>query len=187
MPVAARTDPRLYELLVLVDAIRGGSEQERAVAIRMLQQRLRGEAAQGVSGLKDDQDTLVVAGTIAVSRTALRQLAERYHIHRLELFGSAARGQLKPDSDIDLLVEFEPTAAPSLWDAQQLQLELSQLLGGRHVDIVPPETLRNPFRRKTIEPDLQVIYEAARTRCGSFVGYARLGTPGRCICPRHES
>jgi len=60
-----------------------------------------------------------------------------------------------------LLVEFEEAAAPSLWDAQQLQAELSRLLGGRRVDIAPPEIMRNPYRRKTIERDAQVLYEAA--------------------------
>jgi len=161
VPRAARADPALYELLVLVDAIRGGRARERDIAIRELQQRLGMETLQEEAVLKSDKETLVIGGTIAVPRAELEQLARRYHIRRLELFGSAARGELRPDSDIDLLVEFEEAAAPSLWDAQQLQAELSRLLGGRRVDIAPPEILRNPYRRKTIERDAQVLYEAA--------------------------
>jgi len=161
VPGAARADPALYELLVLVDAIRGGRARERDIAIRELQQRLGMETLQEEAVLKSDKETLVIGGTIAVPRAELEQLARRYHIRRLELFGSAARGELRPDSDIDLLVEFEEAAAPSLWDAQQLQAELSRLLGGRRVDIAPPEIMRNPYRRKTIERDAQVLYEAA--------------------------
>lgn len=160
-PKAARADSVLYELLVLVDAIRGGRARERETASRELQQRLGLEAAQEEAVLNRDKDTLMIGETIAVSRAALEQLARHYHIRRLELFGSAARGELEPESDIDLLVEFEDTAAPSLWDAQQLQTELSRLLGGRRVDIAPPEILRNPYRRKTIERDAQLLYEAA--------------------------
>lgn len=61
------------------------------------------------------RERLVIAGTIEVSRDDLQKLAERYHIRRLLLFGSAARGELRQDSDIDLLVEFEAEQAPSLW------------------------------------------------------------------------
>jgi predicted nucleotidyltransferase len=160
-PKAARADPALYELLVLADAIRGGRAREREIAIRELQRRLGLEPVQEKAVSNNDEDTLVIGGSIAVPRAALEQLARRYHIRRLELFGSAARGELRPDSDIDLLVEFEASAAPSLWDAQQLEAELSRLLGGRKVDIAPPEILRNPYRRKTIERDAQVLYEAA--------------------------
>lgn len=160
-PKAARADPVLYELLVLVDAIRGGCARERQIAIRELQLRLGLDTGQEKTVLKSDRETLVIGGSIAVPRAALEALARRYHIRRLELFGSAARGELRPDSDIDLLVEFQDDAAPSLWDAQQLQTELSRLLGGRRVDIAPPEILRNPYRRKTIERDAQVLYEAA--------------------------
>jgi len=60
----------------------------------------------------------------------LQELVQRYHIRRLALFGSAARGELKPDSDIDLMVEFAPGEAPSLWSAQDLQQDFVQLFGG---------------------------------------------------------
>ncbi|HYQ70660.1 MAG TPA: hypothetical protein VET88_01900, partial [Gammaproteobacteria bacterium] len=66
VPRAARADPALYELLVLVDAIRGGRAREREIAIRELLQRLDPETVQEGDVLKRDKDTLVIGGTIAV-------------------------------------------------------------------------------------------------------------------------
>lgn len=114
----------------------------------------------GVVGMNND-DTVSVGNKVSVSRKALLMLIKRYHIKRLNLFGSAARGELRPQSDIDLMIEFEPGQAPSLWASQQLQDDFSHLFGGRSVDIASPEILRNPYRRKTIEADLKVLYEAA--------------------------
>ena len=76
------------------------------------------------------------------------------------LFGSAARGALAPESDIDLLVEFEAGKAPSFWAEPEMREAFSALFGGRRVDLVPPEVLENPYRRKSILRDLKVLYEA---------------------------
>ncbi len=108
-----------------------------------------------------NDDVLQVAEGLSISRQALNALLEKYHIRRLSLFGSAARGELCPDSDIDLLVEFEPGAAPSLWKGGDLQNEFSRLFQGRPVDMVSPEILRNPFRRRMIEKDLKVLFDEA--------------------------
>ena len=124
-------------------------------------ERIGGTNVQEGDAMMHSDDLLDIGQTLKVSRGALQELVQRYHIRRLALFGSAARGELKPDSDIDLMVEFAPGEAPSLWSAQDLQQDFVQLFGGRHVDIAPPEILRNPYRRKTIERDLKVLYEAA--------------------------
>ncbi len=111
-----------------------------------------------------DEGGIEIAPGIRVARDDLMRLVEAYHIRKLGVFGSAARGGLRPDSDIDLLVEFEPGSAPSFWQDDRLQQAFSHLFGDRPVDIVPPEVLRNPFRRRAIEKDLKVIFdEAART------------------------
>lgn len=110
--------------------------------------------------MRSDED-LVIGGGLVIRRRKLAALARRYHIKQLALFGSAARDELKPDSDIDLMIEFEPGQAPSLWAAQDLQEDFTRLFGGRRVDIVPPEILRNPYRRRSIERDLRVLYDAA--------------------------
>ena len=115
-----------------------------------------------VTGTASPPETERPAGeTFKVPRKSLKELAQRHHIRRLAVFGSAARGTLGPDSDIDLLVEFEPGQAPSLWDEQELQASLSRLFGGRRVDIAPSAILRNPYRKRQIEQDLKVLYDAA--------------------------
>jgi predicted nucleotidyltransferase len=95
-----------------------------------------------------------------IPRKKIAALCRKYGVKKLSLFGSAARGELTPKSDVDLMVEFKPGEAPSLWDEPDIQKEFSKLFNGRRVDLVPPEIMRNPYRRETIEPDLQVIYEA---------------------------
>jgi len=58
------------------------------------------------------------------------------------------------------LVEFAPESRASLFDFAAMQRDFSELFGHRRVDLVPPEVLKNPYRRKTILPDLQTLYEA---------------------------
>lgn len=104
--------------------------------------------------------TIVPPLMATASRKALARVCRKYGIRKLGLFGSAARGELKPGSDIDLLVEFEPASKTSLYDYPSLRRDLSALFDGRPVDIVPPEALRNPHRRKAILADLKVLHEA---------------------------
>lgn len=106
------------------------------------------------------EDVLSIAGAVDVSRSGLVALAERHHIKRLSLFGSAARGELSPDSDIDVLVEFEKGRAPSLGGLSTLRDELGQLFGGRKVDVATPAILNNPYRRREVERDMEVLYAA---------------------------
>jgi len=75
------------------------------------------------------------------------------------LFGSVLRSDFRPNSDIDLLVTFTPDATWSLFDLIQMQEELEDLFG-RPVDLVERDTIRNPFRKRTILGNLQVIYAA---------------------------
>jgi predicted nucleotidyltransferase len=96
----------------------------------------------------------------AVSRARLAALCRKYHVRRLGVFGSAARGELTPESDIDLLVEFEAGKAPSFWAEPRMREAFGALFGGRRVDLVPPGVLENPYRRKSILRDLKVLYEA---------------------------
>ena len=97
---------------------------------------------------------------IDVSRPALARLCRKYGVRKLSLFGSAARREMKSTSDIDLLVEFTPDSRASLFDFPAMQRDFSQLFGNRSVDLVPPEVLRNPYRRRAILPDLRLLYEA---------------------------
>ena len=71
-------------------------------------------------------------------------------IRKLSLFGSALRDDFRPDSDIDLLVEFQTGAAPSLIDLARMERELSAMLGGRKVDLRTPNELSRYFRDQVI-------------------------------------
>ena len=90
---------------------------------------------------------------------ALAALCRRRGIRRLSLFGSVLKGTAGPDSDVDLLVEFEPDAAPSLLDLAEIEQELSGLLGGRRVDVRTPQDL-SPYFRDEVVREAQVQYES---------------------------
>ncbi|MDP2322648.1 MAG: nucleotidyltransferase family protein [Gammaproteobacteria bacterium] len=87
------------------------------------------------------------------------RICESHHIRRLSLFGSQLRGTARPDSDIDLLVEFVPDARPTLLDLAQIEIELSQALGGRKVDVRTAQDLSRFFRDEVIRT-AQVQYVA---------------------------
>jgi uncharacterized protein len=94
---------------------------------------------------------------LPVEPEALAALCERYRIRKLSLFGSTLKGTARPDSDVDLLVEFEPDARPSLLDMAQIEIELSKLLGGRRVDLRTAAELSRYFRDDVIR-EAQVQY-----------------------------
>ncbi len=87
---------------------------------------------------------------LPLDRGVLARLCRRHHIRRLSLFGSTLRGIGRPDSDVDLLVEFEPDAVPGLFGLAAIEAELSELLGGRRVDLRTPEELSRHFREEVI-------------------------------------
>ena len=77
----------------------------------------------------------------------------------MSMFGSAAMGQERPESDVDLLVEFIPGKAPSGFALVDMQDELSEAFDGRKIDLAFPSILRNAYRRKAIEPQLRPVFE----------------------------
>jgi predicted nucleotidyltransferase len=81
---------------------------------------------------------------------ALAQLCRRRGIRRLSLFGSVLKGTDRPDSDIDLLVEFQPDAVPGLLGIAAIEAELAALLGGRQVDLRTPQDLSRRFRDEVV-------------------------------------
>lgn len=76
------------------------------------------------------------------------------------MFGSAAREEMHPGSDIDLLVEFEPGQSPSLAGFSRLKQRLAEILGTDRIDLATPSILRNPYRRREILRDLTDLYAA---------------------------
>jgi len=81
---------------------------------------------------------------------ALASLCRRHRIRRLSLFGSTQHGAARPESDVDLLVEFEPGGKPGLIALAGIELELSSLLEGRKVDLRTAEDLSRYFREKIV-------------------------------------
>jgi predicted nucleotidyltransferase len=82
---------------------------------------------------------------------ALASLCRRHRIRRLSLYGSVLKGTARPDSDVDLLVEFEPDAKPSLLHVVDIEQDLSALLGGRRVDLRTAGDLSRYFREEVIQ------------------------------------
>jgi len=97
-------------------------------------------------------------GDIQVEEAGLAGLCRRYRVRELSLFGSAARGEMRPDSDIDLLVEFLPNADVGLVEHAGLMLDLARLLG-RKVDLVSKNGLK-PRIRSSVLRDAQLVYAA---------------------------
>ena len=87
---------------------------------------------------------------LSYDKGALAQLCRRRRIRRLALFGSVLKGAERPDSDIDFLVEFEPGAVPGLLGLAAIEAELSDLLGGRRVDLRTPQELSRYFRDEVV-------------------------------------
>lgn len=99
---------------------------------------------------------MTARGRIQIPKDALADVCRRYHVRELALFGSALRGDFREDSDIDVLVEYEPGARITLFDHFDLAEELSQLLG-RNVDLVSKGGLR-PILREEVLGSSEVIY-----------------------------
>jgi len=93
-----------------------------------------------------------------MSRDKLIEFCQRNHIRKLSVFGSALRGQLRPDSDIDLLVEFEPGHTPGLFSIVRMEMELTETLG-RKADLRTPEDLSEYFRDEVVE-NAEIQYQA---------------------------
>ncbi len=92
-------------------------------------------------------------------QSRIADICQRYHVRRLQMFGSAAVGHERPDSDVDLLVEFVPGEAPSGFALVDMQDELSAAFNGRKIDLAFPSVLENPYRRRAIEPQLRPLFQ----------------------------
>ena len=86
----------------------------------------------------------------------IADFCRRNHISQLALFGSVLRADFGPNSDVDVLVEFEPGAHIGYLTYFRLQDELAELFGGE-VDLLTPNSLR-PFARETTMQTKAVIY-----------------------------
>ncbi len=88
----------------------------------------------------------------------LVEFCKKNYIRKLSIFGSAISGQLGPDSDIDLLVEFEEGHTPGLFSIIRMEMELTEVLG-RKVDLRTPDDLSKYFRDEVIR-NAQLAYQS---------------------------
>jgi len=95
-------------------------------------------------------------GNVQVDGSKLADLCMRYRVCKLFLFGSAVRGEMRPDSDVDMLVEFSPNSGIDLVDHAGLMLDLSELVG-RKVDLVSKGALK-PRMVSSVFKDAQLLY-----------------------------
>ncbi len=96
---------------------------------------------------------------IDISQDRLAECCRKWKVTELALFGSILREDFGPQSDIDVLVTFQPEAVWSLWDLLDMRDELRDLFG-REIDLIEKEALRNPFRRHEILKSYKVVYAA---------------------------
>ncbi len=94
-----------------------------------------------------------------IAGDALADFCERHHIQRLALFGSILRNDFRPESDVDVLVDFLPGERVGLIRLGMVEAELSDLLG-RTVDMSLTKSL-NPHFRDEVLREAQTIYDAA--------------------------
>ena len=91
-----------------------------------------------------------MASGIHIDREALADFCQRHHVRKLSLFGSVLRQDFSADSDVDVLVEFEPDHVPGFIALHDLEEELSSLLEGRRVDLVTERFLNRRIRERVL-------------------------------------
>ena len=99
---------------------------------------------------------------VSSRREQLRELCRRFHVRRLDLFGSAAREDFDPArSDLDFLVEFDASAPGALSLKTYFGFKESlEALFGRSVDLVEPGAMRNPYLKASVERSREPVFEA---------------------------
>jgi predicted nucleotidyltransferase len=97
--------------------------------------------------------------SLSIDHQAVAAFCRRHHITRLALFGSALRDDFQADSDVDVVVEFEPGHVPGL-KFVSMERELSGLFGGRRVDMVTPKFLNSRIRDHVLS-SAEPLYVAA--------------------------
>ncbi len=93
-----------------------------------------------------------------IPKDKIAEFCRRWKITQMAFFGSVLREDFNQESDIDILVSFAPNAPWGLFELVDMQDELARILG-RKVDLVEREALRNPYRRKQILQNLEVVDE----------------------------
>ncbi len=96
-------------------------------------------------------------GRIGLSKEQIAEFCRRNHIKKFAFYGSVLRDDFRPDSDIDVLVDFEQEAKMDLIRMAEIEIELSDIIG-KQVDLRTPQDLSKYFRDKVIT-EAEVLYE----------------------------
>lgn len=94
---------------------------------------------------------------IKIPYEGIRKVCKEHHVKKLSLYGSALSDNFMPESDIDLLAEFEAT--PSLFEIVRISQELSEIFDGKAVDLKTAKELSRYFRTQVLD-SAQVLYES---------------------------
>ena len=109
-------------------------------------------------GLIADNEMKSMKSKIEIPESEITAFCQRNHIRKLAFFGSVLRNDFRPDSDVDVLVEFEPGHVPGFIRLARMERELSEILG-RKADIRTAEELSRYFRAEVIA-EAEVQYAA---------------------------
>lgn len=96
---------------------------------------------------------------VEIPKEKIEDFCRRWKIKEMAIFGSALREDFGPESDVDFLVTFFDQARWNLFDWVEMIEELKKITG-REIDLVDRESIRNPFRRRSILARMEVIYGA---------------------------
>ena len=91
---------------------------------------------------------------IDISHEKIAKFCKRNHIRKLSFFGSVTKGSFDAESDVDVLVEFHPGKGPGFLGLARMERELSEILGGRKVDLRTPHELSRYFRDEVVSTAL---------------------------------
>ena len=100
---------------------------------------------------------MISKARIGISQEKIGEFCRQHHIQKLSLFGSVLRVDYRPDSDVDVLVEFEPNDGPGFIGLMKMEKELSLLLDGRKVDLVTEKFLNHRIRDRVLA-DAEIQY-----------------------------
>lgn len=99
----------------------------------------------------------MVAHNVELSKEKIADFCRRHHIRRLAFFGSVLREDFRPESDVDVLVDFDAQHVPGFIGLYAIETELSAILGGRKVDLVTPGFLNHRIRQRVLA-EAEVAY-----------------------------
>jgi predicted nucleotidyltransferase len=103
--------------------------------------------------------SIKIKSNLEIPLDKIEAFCRKWKIKEFALFGSVLREDFRPDSDIDVLVSFEPDGGITFDNRVEIQDELAEIFG-RKADLVEKDAIRNPFRRHNILTTKEVVYAA---------------------------